>query len=308
MKYIKKTFVNLGSPPINAAHLNGIENTLESLCAAAPNNATVDGGSTSANYNITVSNYNSSNAPTSSDYPILITFIPTVTNAAGCKITPSWTSTQYPIYDKSTNAAIGAEEMIAGIPVTLSFNGTSFYYDGGGKYLKFGSTVNTDGYWHKGDTAPTGNSQLAYSGYLIATKVKQGVWNDYAEYRECHNIVEPGRVVVETGLDSVVLSDKRLQSGAMIVSDTFGNVMGDCSGNNVPVAVAGRVLAYCDKDNLHVGDAVCSGKHGTVSKMSRLETILFPERILGVVSAHPMYEHWGTGNVEVNGRIWISVR
>ena len=41
--------------------------------------------------------------------------------------------------------------------------------------------------------------------------------------------------------------------------------------------------------------------------MTREEIIMYPERIIGTVSAIPNYEIWGTGNVSVNGRIWIKV-
>lgn len=52
---------------------------------------------------------------------------------------------------------------------------------------------------------------------------------------------------------------------------------------------------------------MCSGVNGTVSKMTREEIMMYPERIIGVVSAVPEYETWGTGNVKVNGRIWIKL-
>ena len=42
--------------------------------------------------------------------------------------------------------------------------------------------------------------------------------------------------------------------------------------------------------------------------MTREEIREYPERIIGTVSAVPNYEIWGSGNVEVNGRIWIKVK
>jgi hypothetical protein len=42
--------------------------------------------------------------------------------------------------------------------------------------------------------------------------------------------------------------------------------------------------------------------------MSREEIREWPDRIIGIVSEIPDYKIWGTGNVEVNGRIWIKVR
>ena len=51
-------------------------------------------------------------------------------------------------------------------------------------------------------------------------------WNDYAEYRESKEAIKPGHVVCETGKGDLVLSSKRLQPGANIVSDTFGFAIG----------------------------------------------------------------------------------
>ena len=77
-----------------------------------------------------------------------------------------------------------------------------------------------------------------------------------------------------------------------------------------PLAVSGRVLAYPyePKETYNPGDAVCSGPNGTISKMTRAEIRDYPERIVGTVSEIPTYEVWGSGNVKVNGRIWIKVR
>lgn len=35
---------------------------------------------------------------------------------------------------------------------------------------------------------------------------------------------------------------------------------------------------------------------------------MYPERMIGTVSEIPEYKTWGSGNVEVDGRIWIRVR
>jgi hypothetical protein len=76
------------------------------------------------------------------------------------------------------------------------------------------------------------------------------------------------------------------------------------------LAVAGRVLAYCegDRNNYHAGDTVCAGPDGKIVKMTREEIREWPDRIVGVVSEIPEYEAWGTGNVEVDGRIWIKIK
>ena len=42
--------------------------------------------------------------------------------------------------------------------------------------------------------------------------------------------------------------------------------------------------------------------------MTREEIKEYPDRIVGIVSEIPDYEIWGTGNVEVTGRIWIKIK
>lgn len=150
---------------------------------------------------------------------------------------------------------------------------------------------------------------ITSSGIITANQVYGAVWNDYAEFRQATEDVEPGHVVCENGNDTVSLSTKRMQPGAMMVSDTYGFAIGETDKCKCPIAVAGRVLMYpCEKhEKYKPGDAVCSGPNGTVSKMSRLETILFPDRILGTVSSIPNYEFWGEKNIEVKNRIWIKV-
>lgn len=156
----------------------------------------------------------------------------------------------------------------------------------------------------------TGNAQAL--GTFTATKVYNAVWNDYAEYRSYNDGETPyGKVVCENGDDSVSLSTKRLQPGAMICSDTFGHCMGE-EENGIPIAVAGRVLAYPleprEEYNFFIGQAVCSGPNGTVSIMTKDEVKEYPECIIGYISAVPKYEIWGSGNVKVDGRIWIKVK
>ena len=136
------------------------------------------------------------------------------------------------------------------------------------------------------------------------------MWNDYAEYRHTQQDIQPGRCVIETGSGNLVMSIERLQPGANIVSDTFGFAIGETCDTKTPLAVSGRVLAYPyeERSSYQAGDPVCSGPNGTISKMTREEVQMYPERIVGTVSEIPEYETWGTGNVKVNGRIWIKIK
>ena len=144
---------------------------------------------------------------------------------------------------------------------------------------------------------------------ITCIKLYGAVWNDYAEYRS-GEITEPGRVVHECPDGIMRMSTKRLESACEIISDTFGFAIGETDECKTPIAATGRVLAYVDSDryDFNLGDAVCSGVNGTVSKMTREEIMMYPERIIGTVSEIPEYETWGTGNVKVNGRIWIRIR
>ena len=138
------------------------------------------------------------------------------------------------------------------------------------------------------------------------------VWNDYAEYRTCQQNFKPGQVVYENGNDTLSISNKRLQRGCSIISDTFGFAIGETDEAKCPIAVSGRVLAYPYESReefaQHIGWPVCSGPNGTVSIMTEEEEEKYPSRIIGTISAVPDYETWGTGNVSVNGRIWIKIR
>ena len=148
--------------------------------------------------------------------------------------------------------------------------------------------------------------------YLTATKVYGAVWNDYAEYRITKDKIEPGRCVIETGKDDLVLSTERLQPGAEIISDTFGFAIGETDEAKTPIATTGRVLAYIYEGReaalAAIGKPVCSGPDGTVSIMTDEEYQKYGYCAIGTISAVPDYEEWGTGKVKVNNRIWIRIR
>ena len=150
---------------------------------------------------------------------------------------------------------------------------------------------------------------LGVAGNIYGASVYGAVWNDYAEYRSGAT-TEPGKVVKECPDGILRITESRLEPGCEIISDTFGFAIGETDECKTPVATSGRVLAYPfeDRDTFELGQAVCSGPNGTVSKMTREEIMMYPERIIGTVSEIPQYETWGTGNVQINGRIWIRIR
>ena len=173
--------------------------------------------------------------------------------------------------------------------------------------------ANTMTYMYIGANAYNGNNLYIYpDGHIWATKVYGAVWNDYAEYRTTKDIIEPGRCVIETGNDDLVLSTSRLQPGAEIVSDTFGFAIGETDEAKTPIATTGRVLAYIyegrEAARAAIGKPVCSGPDGTVSIMTDEEYQKYGYCAIGTISAVPDYEEWGTENIKVNNRIWIRIR
>lgn len=147
-------------------------------------------------------------------------------------------------------------------------------------------------------------------GYVDSNGIHGAMWNDYAEFRNQSEDIEPGYCVASADNGKVYKTTEKFQACDGIVSDTFGFSIGKTDECKTPLAVAGRVLAYCEgeRSDYHAGDTVCAGINGLVCKMTREEIKEYPDRIIGIVSEIPDYETWGSGNVPVNGRIWIKVK
>lgn len=150
---------------------------------------------------------------------------------------------------------------------------------------------------------------LTSGGALTATSIYGAVWNDYAEYRSQIEEIKPGYITYCEDDGRLRLTTKHLQKFEGIVSDTFGFAIGETEECCTPLAVSGRVLVYANEnDTFHSGDCVCAGPEGKAYRMTREEITTYPDRIVGIVSEIPTYETWGSGNVAVNGRIWIKVK
>ena len=181
----------------------------------------------------------------------------------------------------------------------------------------------SNGYWN-GSAFTSSGAWIIYRGtdsYAHSgLRLYGAVWNDYAEYRQTKEDIEPGRCIREIGDDTLELTTERLMRGCEIVSDTFGFAIGKSEKNKTPTATSGRVLAYLYEDREEakkkIGWPVCSGPNGTVSIMTEEEEEKYPSRIIGTISAIPDYETWRAGDldsdteeeIQVNGRIWIRIR
>ena len=159
------------------------------------------------------------------------------------------------------------------------------------------------------NTVTYGINLLQEDGASTFNKLYGAVWNDYAEYRGQNETIEPGYITYCDDDGKLKKTTERLQKYEGVVSDTFGFAIGETDDCKTPIAVSGRALVYCNtEETFHAGDCVCAGPDGLACYMTREEIIEFPDRIVGVVSEIPTYETWGSGNVAVNGRIWIKVK
>ena len=148
-----------------------------------------------------------------------------------------------------------------------------------------------------------------YNGSGVANAVLMGAaWNDYAEYRNQIETIEPGYCVASTNQGKVYKTNEKFQACDGIVSDTYGFTIGKTDECQTPLAVSGRVLAYFhgNREEYNSGDTVCAGPEGKIMKMTREEIREYPDRIVGIVSEIPEYEEWN--GKKVNNRIWIKVR
>ena len=72
-----------------------------------------------------------------------------------------------------------------------------------------------------------------------------------------------------------------------------------------PIAIGGYVLAYVDKV-YPSGTALTSKENGVLTKMSLIEKILFPERLICTFLKEEFNKDWN--GVVVNGRNWVKIK
>ena len=158
-----------------------------------------------------------------------------------------------------------------------------------------------------------GSGNSSFPGTITATKVYNSVYNDIADFVELEipiEKIEYGKCYTYKN-DTVHLSDRYCQKGIIgIASDTYGYGLGTkqlADGYEIPIAVAGFVLAYVDNnENLEIGDVLTSSSNGYLIKMSNEDKSVYPERILGTFFKHEKKDVWH--DIKVNGRVWIKVK
>jgi hypothetical protein len=163
--------------------------------------------------------------------------------------------------------------------------------------------------FHQDTTDPSGTTRLNMDGHFYATKVYNAVWNDIADYitveDECE--IEYGKAYIYNGKEHKK-TQKYAQKGVLgIASDTVGMGVGrkDNSMNQLPIAIGGFVLAYCDKE-YDSGTPLVGGKHGILKKANILVKIFRPEAIIATFYRKEPQDNWY--GVNVNNRSWVEVK
>lgn len=103
------------------------------------------------------------------------------------------------------------------------------------------------------------------------------------------------------------LSNEYCQEGIVgIASDTYGYGLGRKDiANEIPIAVAGIVLAFVDMEYPSGTPLTCT-KDGYLTKMSRYKVTMYPERIVATFYKKESLENWN--GIEVKGRHWVKIK
>lgn len=154
-------------------------------------------------------------------------------------------------------------------------------------------------------------SNGASTSNFRADKVWNAVWNDIADFQLLSDKLDYGRCYYDTK-DGARICTERCQLGVIgIASDTFGFGVGSGANVNreVPIAVAGWVLAFVDKE-YDCGVALTNDGLGNLTAMTKLEKMEYPERIVAIYKRKEMDKTWGPEDhkIEVNGRHWVKVK
>lgn len=151
----------------------------------------------------------------------------------------------------------------------------------------------------------------ATTAFLKADRVWNAVWNDIADFQLLADKLEYGRCYMDTKDGAKICTHRCQMSVIGIASDTFGFGVGNGANVNreVPIAVAGWVLAYVDEE-YECGTVLTNDEFGGLTAMTRSEKLEYPERIVAIYKRKEMDEFWGPDNLKipVNGRHWVKVK
>lgn len=179
------------------------------------------------------------------------------------------------------------------------------------KSISLNSTNGSVTSWTTGnDLALSSISSNSVQGSFIAEKVWNSVWNDVADFQLLMGDLEYGKCYIDT-IEGAVIADKRCQKAVIgIASDTFGFGVGQGRyPKEVPIAVAGWVLAYVDRE-YECGTPLTNDENGFLTEMTLEEKRNYPERMVGIYKKKELLESISseTVKIEVNNRHWVKVK
>ena len=115
-------------------------------------------------------------------------------------------------------------------------------------FVNYNGTTPAAGQWDGSATAPTNATRINYDGYLYATRVYGAVYNDYAEFFEKGEEVEPGDVISKKKGENKYIKSQHSHDNMVVgvYSDSYGHCLGGAGSANdeenfIPVGLAGRV-------------------------------------------------------------------
>ena len=156
----------------------------------------------------------------------------------------------------------------------------------------------------------TGNG-LCCTTHFTAPKIWNAVWNDVADFQLLADKLEYGKCYYDTK-DGAKICDHRCQLSVIgIASDTFGFGVGSGANINreVPIGVAGWVLAYVDQE-YECGTPLTNDEFGNLTEMTKQEKMEYPERLVAIYKRKEMDTFWGPegSKIEVKGRHWVKIK
>lgn len=144
-----------------------------------------------------------------------------------------------------------------------------------------------------------------------AARVWNAAWNDLADFQLLCDKLEFGKCYYDTKDGAKICNERCQMSVIGIASDTFGYGLGHGANVNkeVPIGVAGWVLAYVDKE-YECGTPLTNDEFGNLTAMTKMEKMEYPERIVGIYKRKEMENFWGPEGqkIEVKGRHWVKIK
>lgn len=114
-------------------------------------------------------------------------------------------------------------------------------------FINYNGETPAAGQWYGGNTNPSNNTRLNYDGDLYATRIYNAVYNDYAEFFEKGEEVEPGDLISKKKGENKYVKSQHAYDNMVVgvYSDSYGHCLGgsgaDSEENFIPIGLAGRV-------------------------------------------------------------------